>query len=58
MRVSARRHSERTPQDLPGTQDHERLKDMVGANRRFAFGRPRADNATATREREKHTVEA
>jgi hypothetical protein len=56
MRVSARRHSERTPQDLPGSQDHERLKDMVGANRRFAFGLPRTDNATATRARAKSTL--
>jgi hypothetical protein len=49
--VSARRHSERTPQDLPGTQDHERLKDLMGANRRFDFGLSGTDNAIATRER-------
>ena len=45
MRVSARRHSEGTPQDLPERQDHERLKDMVGPARRFPFGLPRTDNA-------------
>ena len=44
MRVSARRHSEGTPQDLPARQDHERLKDMVGPARRFPFGLPRTDN--------------
>ena len=38
MCVSARRYHEGTPQDLPERQDHERLKDMVGANRLFAFG--------------------
>jgi hypothetical protein len=59
MRVSARPHSEGTPQDLPERQDHERLKDMVGSNRRFAFGLRRTDNATANaRERENHTGEA
>jgi len=42
VRVSARRHSEGQPQDLPERQDHERLKDTVGANRRFAFGLPRS----------------
>ena len=41
MRVSARRHSESTPQDLPERQDNERLKDMVGPGRRFPFGLPR-----------------
>lgn len=44
MRVSARRHTEGTPQDLPARQDHERLKDMVGPGRRFSFGLPRTDN--------------
>ena len=29
--------------------DKERLKDMVGPGRRFPFGLPRTDNATATR---------
>ncbi len=37
MRVSARRHPEGTPQDLPERQDHERLNDMVGPGRRFSF---------------------
>ena len=50
MRVSARRHPEGSPQDLPERQDHEGLKDMVGfdangAPRRFPFGLPRTDNA-------------
>ncbi|MCE9609136.1 MAG: type I restriction-modification system subunit M [Chthoniobacter sp.] len=45
MRVSACRHPEGTPQDLPERQDHERLKDMVGPGRRFPFGLPRTDNA-------------
>ncbi len=49
MRVSASCHPEGTPQDLPERQDHERLKDQVGLNRRFAFCLPRTDNATATR---------
>ena len=49
MSVSARRHPESTPQDLPERQDHERLEDMVGPDRRFPFGLPRTDNATATR---------
>jgi type I restriction enzyme M protein len=44
-RVSARRHHEGTPQDLPERQDHERLKDMVEPGRRFPFGLPRTDNA-------------
>jgi type I restriction enzyme M protein len=56
MRASARRHSEGTPQDLPARQDHERLKDQVGSNRRFAFGMPRTDNATATRASAKTTL--
>jgi hypothetical protein len=43
MRVSARSHSEGTPQDLLARQDHERLKNMVGYGphrnaRRFPFG--------------------
>ena len=38
IRVSARRHTEGTPQDLPERQDQERLKDMVGQGRRFPFG--------------------
>ena len=33
--------------------DKERLKDMVGPGRRFPFGLPRTDNATATRVRAK-----
>ena len=45
MCVSARRHPEGTPQDLPERHDHERLKDMVGPGRRFPFGLPRTDNA-------------
>ena len=48
MRVSARRQPEGSPQDLPARQDHERLKDIVRANRRFPFGLPRTDNATTT----------
>ena len=49
MRVSARRQPAGPPHDLPERQDHERLKDMVGPGRRFPFGLPRSDNATATR---------
>ncbi len=54
MCASARRQPEGTPQDLPERQDQERLKDMVGYGphgnaRRFPFGLPRTDNATATR---------
>jgi type I restriction enzyme M protein len=53
MRLSARRHPEGTPQDLPEMQDHEQLKHMVGfdangTTRRFPFGPPRTDSATAT----------
>jgi type I restriction enzyme M protein len=40
MRVSADRHSEGKPQDLPERQDHERLKDSVEPGRRFPFGLP------------------
>ena len=29
--------------------DKERMRDMVGPGRRFPFGLPRTDNATATR---------
>jgi type I restriction enzyme M protein len=47
--VSARHHVESTPQDLPARQDHERMRDMGGPGRRFPFGLPRTDNATATR---------
>jgi hypothetical protein len=35
--------------------DKERLKDMVGLGRRFPFGLPRTDNATATRASAKTT---
>jgi type I restriction enzyme M protein len=45
MRVSARRHPKGTPQDLPARQDHERLKEMVAARRRFPFGPPRNGHA-------------
>ena len=49
MRVNARRHPETAPQDLPERQDNERLKDMVGSNRRFAFGARRAPTTPSLR---------
>jgi hypothetical protein len=52
MRRSARRHHVGKTQDLP----HERLKDSFGPDRRFPFGLPRTDTATATRASAKTTL--